>query len=278
MLWLITGCSSGLGLSLCRAILQAGHQCVASSRNPSKTPEAVAEIEKLGGKWIALDVASPHLETNLGRAMEEYGPIDVLVNNAGFASGGVFEYYELSEARALMETNFFGPFRMIKEVIPSMRERQSGVIVNISSAEFWDPHPVAGVYCASKFALEGLSESLAPELASFNIRTLIVEPGGMRTSFMGNVQVPELPNTYKGTVVEYVMKALVSMEGFNQDPERTAKAVVEEVLKPSAEPSLLRLPLGKESVTKMRERGEQWKKTANAREEVALTADFPEGT
>ena len=273
MLFLVTGCSSGLGLSLCRAILKAGHQCIASSRNPSKTPEAVTEIEKLGGKWITLDVASPKLETALKQAVTEHGPIDVLINNAGFASGGVFEHYDIEQARALMETNFFGAMRTMQAVIPSMRERKSGVIVNVSSAEFWEPHPLAGVYGASKFALEGLSESLAPELGSFNIRTLIVEPGGMRTSFMANIEFPTLPDAYKGTVAEYVMNAFASGEGFNQDPERTAEVIVEEVLKPSVDPPLLRMPLGKESLGKMKARGEEWKRVADASEEVALTAD-----
>ena len=158
-----------------------------------------------------------------------------------------------------------------------MRKRKSGVIVNISSAEFWEPHLLAGVYCASKFAIEGLSESLGPELASFNIRTVVVESGGMRTSFMGNVEFPALPAAYKGTVVEYVMNALASLEGFNQDSERTAKAIVLEILKPSADPPLLRMPLGKKSVKKMKDRGEELKRVAEAREEVALTADFAEG-
>ena len=136
---------------------------------------------------------------------------------------------------------------------------------------------MAGVYCASKFAIEGLSESLAPELASFNIRTLIFEPGGMRTSFMGNVEFPTLADAYKGTVAEYVVNALLSMEGLNQDPAKTAEAIVQEVPKPSADPPLLRMPLGKESVSKMKVRGEEWKRVADAREEVALIADFTEG-
>ncbi len=134
---------------------------------------------------------------------------------------------------------------------------------------------MAGVYCASKFAIEGLSESVATELASFNIRTLIVEPGGMRTAFMSNVEFPALPDAYKGTIVEHVMNALASMDGFDQDPERTAKAIVQEVLKPSADPPLLRMPLGKESVSKMKQKGEAWKMVADAREEVALTVDYP---
>lgn len=93
MQWLITGCSSGLGLELALAVLQSGQKCIASSRNPSKTPNAVAEIEKLGGRWIVLDVASPDLETALADCVDKYGGIDVLVNNAGYADGGVIEEF-----------------------------------------------------------------------------------------------------------------------------------------------------------------------------------------
>jgi NAD(P)-dependent dehydrogenase (short-subunit alcohol dehydrogenase family) len=274
MLFLVTGCSSGLGLSLCRAILEAGHHCITSSRNPSKTPDAVADIEKLGGKWITLDVASSDLETDFQDILEEYGPIDVLINNAGFVSGGVFEAYTLDNARAQMETNFFGPLRLMKAIIPSMRERKSGVIVNISSSAFWRAFPVIGVYAASKFALEGLSESLAMELSPFGIRMLLVEPGGMRTSFVDNADVPEIPDAYKGTIAEYVLNAMVSMESFRQDVEKTAKAIVQEVLKPRADPALLRMPLGKESMGTMRARIEEYKQTADAREEVALTCEL----
>lgn len=99
----------------------------------------------------------------------------------------------------------------------------------------------------------------------------------MRTSFMANVEFPTLPDAYKGTVAEYVMNAFASMEGFNQDPERTAEAIVQEVLKRSATPPLLRMPRGKESASKMKDRGEEWKRVADAREDVALTVDFAEG-
>lgn len=91
MLFLITGTSSGLGLSLARAVLASGHQCIASSRNPSKTPDLVAEIEKLGGVWITLDVAGPDVESVMEEFMRVHGPVDVLINNAGYAEGGVLE-------------------------------------------------------------------------------------------------------------------------------------------------------------------------------------------
>ncbi|TVY89037.1 Retinol dehydrogenase, partial [Lachnellula willkommii] len=155
MQWLVTGCSSGLGLELARAILASGQQCIATSRNPSKTPSAAAEIERLGGIWAALDIAAPDLESRLGEIVDKHGTIDVLVNNAGYAAGGPLETMEIEAIQSQMETNFLGPIRAIKAVVPSMRENGSGVIVNVSSAEYWDPHAGCSVYSASKFALEG---------------------------------------------------------------------------------------------------------------------------
>lgn len=277
MQWLVTGCSSGLGLELARAILKSGQKCIASSRNPSKTPEAVAEIEELGGVWITLDVAGPHIEASIADCIKVHGPIDVLVNNAGYADGGVLEAFNLDNAHAQMETNFFGPIRTIKAVLPTMREQKAGVIINVSSAEFWEPHPVASVYAASKFAIEGLSEALSGELSAFGIRVLIAEPGGMRTDFFDpkNVKAAELPKAYEGTMADFVMQALLASHGKQGlDPRKTAEAIVTEVLQPSTNPPLLRLPLGKESLGWMKSRAQKLSETANAFEEVALAADF----
>ena len=93
MQWLVTGCSTGLGLELARVILKSGQKCIASSRNPAKTPDAVAEIEQLGGIWITLDIAGPDVEANVAECVKTHGPIDVLVNNAGYVTGGVIEHY-----------------------------------------------------------------------------------------------------------------------------------------------------------------------------------------
>lgn len=283
MLWLVTGCSSGIGLSLAHAILEAGQQCIATSRNPSQTPEAVASIEKLGGTWLTLDVTSPDLEDKLAKIIAQHGPIDVLVNNAGYAAGGVFESYPVSQDRAQFETNFFSPLRLMKAIIPTMRERKTGVIVNISSSQFFNPTPVTAIYTASKFALEGLAECIAGEIAAFGMRMLLVEPGATRSAFVAksrkvNTEM-DVPEAYKGTVADYVMQFLLNMEGKQEgDPDKTAQAILEEVLKPSADPPLLRLPLGKQCVQQFKAKAEQFRLTAEAREEVAVSTDFPEGT
>ncbi|TVY51275.1 putative oxidoreductase YusZ [Lachnellula cervina] len=277
MQWLVTGCSSGLGLELARAILASGHKCIATSRNPSKTPEAVAEIERLGGIWAALDVAASDLEFRLGEIVDKHGTIDVLVNNAGYAAGGPLEAMGIEAIQNQMETNFLGPIRAIKALVPSMRENRSGIIVNISSAEYWDPHAGCSLYSASKFALEGLSESLATELSAFGIRVLIVEPGGMRTSFVApeTITKPVLPDAYKGTMTDFVLSAILAMHGEQKlDPRKAAEAVVEEVLRPCGTPPVLRLPLGKESLEGMRGKAGRLVGNADVCEAVALGADF----
>ncbi|MCJ1450564.1 hypothetical protein MMC28_000897 [Mycoblastus sanguinarius] len=277
MQFFITGCSSGLGLELAHAVLKAGHNVIASSRNPSRTPEAVSTIEELGGAWISLDVTAADVDSRVQDAISKYGPIDVLINNAGYPTGGVLETYSLDEVQSQMTTNFFGPIKTIQAIMPSMRLRKSGTIVNISSAAFWTPHPVTSVYSASKFALEGLSEALAAEVSSFNIRVLIVEPGGMRTDFLDpqKITVPEIPEAYKGTMADHIMQMLTNGHGKQAlDPKKSAEAILQEVIKSSAEPPLLRLPLGKESLEGMKAKAGDLESNATAFEKVALQADF----
>ena len=290
MRWLITGCSSGFGLSLARAVLaHPEEKVIATSRNPSSSPDAIKEITShANAVWESLDVASADLEAQLSTIVAKHGPIDVLINNAGYAVGGVFKTIPTDFIRQQYDTNFFGAIRLMQSVIPAMRESgRGGVIVNISSAEFWDPHPGATVYASSKWALEGLSESLAPELASFNVRVLIAEPGGMRTSFIDPAKVSKgmipVPDAYKGTIADYVLQTIVSTHGTQSlDPEKGARAVIQEVFEPTVIKGadgketghLLRLPLGKESCDAMHEK---IKRMAGEREfvrEAAFKCEF----
>ena len=158
-----------------------------------------------------------------------------------------------------------------------MRERKSGVVVNISSSTYWNALPGAAVYAASKFAIEGISEALAAELSSFNVRVLSVQPGGMRTQFFDpkKLKMPTVPDAYKGTAVDYVSKVIANLgETAAQDPKKTAEAIVQEVLKPSANPPVLRLPLGKESIEGARKRVAELTKTADEFESIAAACDF----
>lgn len=283
MLWLITGSSKGLGLSIAHAALDAGHQVLASSRNPSSTPQVVASIEKKGGKWITLDVAGPDVESAIAKAIAEHGPIDVLVNNAGYAIVGPMENESLLDARAVFETNFFGSIRTMQAVLPGMRSRKTGTIVNVTSAEAWTPNPLASLYASTKWALEGLSEAASVEFAAFNIRTLIVEPDAIRTDFANteNVDVNAFQarmEPYKGTFIEQVAQMFLQMHGTQAiDPDRAAKAIVEEVISPASNPPRLRMPLGKESTMKLKAKVDAYKQLAEGTETAAAGVDFDAG-
>jgi short-subunit dehydrogenase len=153
--WLVTGCSSGLGLLLTREIQSHGHTVIATSRNPSRTPELVAEVEGRGGKWLRLDVAAQDCG-KLVEELEQRGThIDVLVNNAGSSIHGVVEQLSDQEAKSQMELLYFGPYRLIRAVLPNMRKTRFGVIVNISSGAGLEGRESMGVYAAGKAALDG---------------------------------------------------------------------------------------------------------------------------
>lgn len=155
--WLITGCSSGLGLALVREVQSHGDMVIATSRNPSKNPDLVAEVVSKGGKWLPLDVTdlSSH---GLIEELEQSGThIDVLVNNAGGSIHGAVEHLDEDEARWHMELNYFGPYRLIRAVLPHMRKRRFGVIANISSGAGLEARPSMGGYGAAKAALDGKS-------------------------------------------------------------------------------------------------------------------------
>ena len=154
--WLITGCSSGLGLSLTRVVQAAGHRVIATSRDPSRTPDLVAEVEGQGGRWLQLDVDdadSGRLVDDLERGGGEQ--IDVLVNNAGYVLHAPVETTTEDEARAVMETLYFGPLRLIRAAVPHMRRRRFGVVANFSSGAALDARESMGVYAGAKAALDG---------------------------------------------------------------------------------------------------------------------------
>jgi len=155
--WLITGCSSGLGLSLARAAQSNGHTVIATSRQPSRTPELVTEITQNGGEWHTLDVNSLTAASELLSKLESSGhKIDVLVNNAGYAVLGAVEQFSDKELRGQMETVYFGPSRLIHAFVPGMRERRFGVVVNISSGAGLEGRESMGAYAAAKAAMDGV--------------------------------------------------------------------------------------------------------------------------
>ncbi|KAH0842427.1 hypothetical protein AYO21_10500 [Fonsecaea monophora] len=184
-IWFITGSSSGLGLALTRYAIAKGHLVVASSRNPSKTPELVSEVEGSGGKWITFDTTQSEeaIKKTIQFAESLFGGIDILVNNAGISVLGALEDIPDADTVFQMQVNFLGPLRIMQAVLPGMRKRGSGVIMNVSSTQGVAPGLACGVYAASKAALEAASESCSQEVAQFGIRVLIIVPGAYRTEF-----------------------------------------------------------------------------------------------
>lgn len=160
--WLITGCSSGFGYELAQVALRAGHNVIATSRNPAKTPDTVAAVTaRSNGKWLTLDVTASQESINktMAEADTLFGSIDILVNNAAYAVVGAAEEVSEEIARKGYETNYWGPLKMIRAVLPRMRERKSGTIVNISSIAGMTALPSAAFYSSSKWALEGKSHA-----------------------------------------------------------------------------------------------------------------------
>ena len=153
--WLITGCSSGFSLSLSRAVQSHGHTLIATSRNPSRTPDLVAEVESKDGKWLKLDVD----DNNCGQVIEDLEAsgqyVDVLVNNAGSSIHACVEQFTEDEVRRQMESLYFGPSRLIRAAVPHMRKRRFGVVVNMSSGAGLEGRESMGAYAPAKAALDG---------------------------------------------------------------------------------------------------------------------------
>jgi NAD(P)-dependent dehydrogenase (short-subunit alcohol dehydrogenase family) len=194
---LISGTSKGIGYETALAFARAGYQVHATMRNPGQSTLGETVLrEKLPITISAMDVDSDDSVRNAIRAIvAKDGPIDVLVNNAGIERFGSIEELSTEDFRASIETNYFGPLRCIKAVIPSMRERRSGIIINISSVAGTFCHPPATAYCASKWALEALSEGLACEMKAFGVRVALVEPGIIDTAMARRIGEDE-PSLY----------------------------------------------------------------------------------
>ena len=244
--WLITGCSAGFGRELVLAAHAAGDRVLATARRP----EQLADLVAAGGGRIvaaALDVTDPaSVAAAVATALDTFGCIDVVVNNAGHGSVGAVEELDMADLRALMEVMFFGAVEVTKAVLPHLRARGSGAIVQMSSMGGQVSMPGFGAYCAAKFALEGLSEALAAEVRPFGITTLIVEPGAFRTEFGGARMHRSAPiDAYRVSTAQ-TRAAVEAMDGTQPgDPAKAARAVVT-VLRDDDPP--LRLALGGDAV------------------------------
>jgi len=196
----VTGTSTGIGLATAAILARAGHTVHATMRNPKTGSEELREIaerEHLPLRIAALDVDSDESVRNaFAKILAEAGRIDVLVNNAGISGVGTVEETPIAAFRATMETNYFGALRCIQAVVPGMRERRSGCIVNVTSVAGRLSAAPQAAYSSSKFALEAASESLAQEMRAFGVRVAIVEPGVIATPIFDKVQPPPADSKY----------------------------------------------------------------------------------
>ena len=246
--WLITGASSGFGRALAEAVLAEGDAVVATARRPA----ALADIaERRGATVRALDVTDGEQVRDVVAEAVATGGVDVLVNCAGHGLIGALEELTDAEFRGVMETNLFGALAVTKAVLPHMRERGGGHIVQMSSMGGVSANPGHAVYATSKFALEGASEALACEVAPFGIRVTIVEPGPSRTGFAGRSMLPSTPMAaYAGTPARAARDRFRDQDGVQpNDPARGAAAIIAAVRAPAGP---LRLPLGEEAVARIR--------------------------
>jgi NAD(P)-dependent dehydrogenase (short-subunit alcohol dehydrogenase family) len=196
---LITGTSKGIGLETALAFGRAGHVVHATMRNPQQAPELAEKAlrESLSITISKLDVDSDDsVYSAIAAIQKEHGPIDTLVNNAGIERAGSVEDTPFAEFKAAMETNYFGALRCIQALLPSMRERRSGCIINVTSVAGRIASGPLAAYSASKWALESLSEALAGEMKTFNVRVAIVEPGIIDTGMAKRIGLPAEESHY----------------------------------------------------------------------------------
>jgi NAD(P)-dependent dehydrogenase (short-subunit alcohol dehydrogenase family) len=227
--WFITGAARGLGVDLVKAALASGHSVVATARNAQKVTEAIGEHERL--LPVALDITDPAAsEAAAAAAVERFGRIDVLVNNAGNFYAGYFESISPEQFRAQMETNFFGPLNVTRAVLPGMRQQRSGQVITVTSTAGLIGQEFCAAYAASKFALEGWMESLRYDLAPYGITTMAVEPGFFRTELLvegASTIWPELRIDDYAERTEQTTEAWKSMNGQQGgDPAKLAQALV----------------------------------------------------
>ncbi|KAF4337677.1 oxidoreductase yusZ [Fusarium beomiforme] len=283
--WLITGSSNGFGLLLSLRALKAGHRVIATVRDTTRSADAVRQIEEAGGKIITVDLteSKASIAKKVQDAENIYGRIDLLVNNAGYSVLGGIELFTEAEAEHQIQTNLFGPLYTIQAALPGMRGRGSGTIINVSSIAGQDAQPSCGLYSASKFALEGLSESLSKEVKEFGINVLLVEPGAFRTNFLDASIKSNISGekAYQGTVLEATLQKFEKATGKQPgDPKKAVEIIFEVATGEGAaghlKGKILRLPLGKDCFTRLKNKLEFVQRDVEATQEIGITTDLDE--
>jgi NAD(P)-dependent dehydrogenase (short-subunit alcohol dehydrogenase family) len=274
--WFITGASTGFGRMLAEEVLKTGGKVVATARNIDKVADLEAKYPK-AAKALALDVTdADQVDSVVTQAFAQFGQVDVLVNNAGYGVAGAIEEVSEAEFMPMFETNVFGLLKVTRAFLPHLRKQRSGHILNISSIGGLIGGQGIGMYNATKFAVEGLSEALAAELAPLGIHVTVIEPGPFRTDFLGRsgviakTRIKDYDNT-AGNMRKYFSENDGKQKG---DPLRAVQAMIQVVESPNPP---LHLLLGGSALQRMRAKLDAWHKEISAWEQVTAGADFPEG-
>ncbi|MBA2687299.1 MAG: SDR family NAD(P)-dependent oxidoreductase [Gemmatimonadaceae bacterium] len=274
--WLITGCSTGLGRGLAKVAISRGYRVAVTARDPGSIADIVYAANDRAIA-LKLDVTNrDEAESAVAETEKRFGAIDVLVNNAGIGYFAAIEESEEAEVRRMFEINVFGLARMIHLVLPGMRRRRSGHIINISSIGGLRAFPAVGYYNATKFAVVGLSEALSLETAPLGIHVTIVEPSGFRTDWAGR-SANESPTE----IADYAETAGANRRNLRGnsgrqpgDPVRAAEAIIKAV---ESKTPPLHLLLGKAALKGANLKLEMLREQIDAWSDVTVGADFPEG-
>jgi NAD(P)-dependent dehydrogenase (short-subunit alcohol dehydrogenase family) len=226
--WLVTGAGRGMGVDIAKAALAAGHAVVATGRDPERVTAAIGAHDDLLA--VKLDVTNPDdAMAAVQAAVDKFGRVDVLINNAGNFVAGFFEEISPDDFRAQIETNLFGPLNVTRAVLPVMRQQRSGLVIAISSTGGIVGQEFCSAYSASKFGIEGWIESLAPEVAPYGIHTMVVEPGFFRTDLL----TPESTKYAEPSIEDYAKRTTQTVANWNSmngkqggDPAKLAEALV----------------------------------------------------
>jgi NAD(P)-dependent dehydrogenase (short-subunit alcohol dehydrogenase family) len=275
LVWFITGCSTGFGREIAKQVLARGWRAVVTARKPEETQDIVAGHED-DALALPLDVNDKEAIARAVQAAEDkFGRIDVLVNNAGYGYLAAIEEGEDDEVRAMFETNVFGLIALTKAILPGMRARKKGHIVNFSSIGGLVSFSTTGYYHATKYAVEGLSESLAQEVSPLGIKVLIVEPGPFRTDWAGRSIKQSKTRLLDYEQTAGKRRAETEARSGNQagDPVRGAQAIIKAV---EAKDTPLRLLLGKLALDLAYKKLATQKANFDAWAETTRSADFPE--
>jgi NAD(P)-dependent dehydrogenase (short-subunit alcohol dehydrogenase family) len=271
--WLITGASSGLGGALARAVLDRGDAAVVTARSTDKL-QGLVEAYPDTALAVALEIGDhDQVVAAVEQATTRFGGVDVLVNNAGHGYRAAVEEADTDEVDEVFATNFFGPVDLIKQVLPQMRERRSGTIVNVSSIGAPRSNPASGYYTATKAALEGMSDALNREVSPLGIRVVVVEPGAFRTDFAGRslLQSRRVIDDYADTAGRR-RKEADNTHGTQQgDPDRAARVIIDIV---NGDEAPFRLLLGSDAITIVREEMQARIDEIDAWAHISRTTDF----